>query len=687
MIRQSLNKIRAHARLPPKVKHFLKIKKDTFRSLTLSFLVTLFALGLLVFDAFKGMENRIVDFRFQKRGALSNPADVAIITADEKSIKELGRWPWPRHIHAQLIDWLTQANAKAIAFDVLFTEPDKDRPWSDKKLGLSAAKSKKVAFGMLFHIGKDGLPAQPLKPIPELEHPDVMFGAVNIFPETIDGVCRKVPVWLPFEDKVVPSLSLAALSIAEQTTPEKLIEELDLPVEDDWNEITVNFVGGYQSFPYHSFVDVLHNRVDPSFFTDKIVLIGGTASALFDFKATPVSGYFPGLEIHANMLDNYVNKRFLNRVSGFWNVFAVVFFGMLCGFLASRAPTWAGAVSTGLLIGYFVLCQILFSRYFLLLDYFIPAIAIISSYILVFFYRFLTEKKEKRWIKDTFSQYMSPKVVEVITTDPSRLKLGGEERDMTVLFSDLAGFTSIAESINPSDLVSTLNEYLTEMSDVILKHDGVLDKYIGDAIMAFWNAPLNQPLHANMACLTALDQIDRLHVLQEKFAAHDLPLIDCRIGINSGHMIVGNMGSSTRFDYTVMGDNVNLASRLEGANKIFKTHIMISDTTYEAAKNDIETRPLDWLRLKGKAVPLLVHELVARKNELTPEQKKAFSFYQEGLAQYKEKKFKQALSKFKKSLESLPNDVPSKMFIQRCEGFIAAPPPPEWDGVYVMTTK
>ena len=490
---------------------------------------------------------------------------------------------------------------------------------------------------------------------------------------------------------MVPSLSFAAYAVYRGMTPEEAFNDLHPPVDDNrWHEMLIDYVGGngYQQFPYYSFADVLHGKVPAEAFKDKIVLVGGTAVGLFDFRSVPNVSNFPGVEIHANALDNILRRRFLVHKDSLWQTIAImIVFGVLCGFLALKVPTWAGALSAALLLGYFLVCQWLFSREQIVLNYVGPAFGVLFSYLVTFFIRFRRENKEKRWIRSTFNQYMSPSIIEAITKDPSLLKLGGEDREMTVFFSDLAGFTGIAESMNPRELVSVLNEYLTEMSQIIFHYGGVVDKYIGDAIMAFWNAPIDQPNHAALACFTALDQSEKLKDLQKRFAARGLPLVDCRIGVNTGHMVVGNMGSNSRFDYTVMGDAVNLASRLEGANKPFRSRIMISEFTYEKAKDEVEVRPLDLMKLKGKTVPIQVYELIARKDRLTADQKKAFAAYAEGLTLYRAKKFTQAIESFKNSLAVLPDDGPSRLYIERCENFIAFPPPPTWDGVFVMTTK
>lgn len=663
------------------------MKKTHLYSLLLSIAMSLFLLVLFLMGTFQTMENRSLDFRFRVRGDRPAHPAVAIVTIDEKSIKEMGHFPWPRDMHARLVDRLARAGAKAVAFDVLFTEPHRDHPKGDVLLGQAAAKHGRVTFGMLFQQEEGGAPANPLLTMPALRHKRIHAGFVNIFPET-DGVTRKVPLWISYQNQLYPSLSLSALAAAEGKSAEEVLRELKPSVEGTWNEMNVNFVGGYESFPYFSYSDVLRGRIPADRFKDKIVLVGGTATGLFDFKAVPNVPVFPGLEIHANALDNYYNRSFLRRVDWTWAALLILLFGLGCGLMAARLPAWAGALTAAAWIGtYFFICQTLFTDNFILLDFVAPTAAVVGNYVAVLFYRFLTEEREKRWIKGTFSQYMSPKIVEVLTADPSKLKLGGEERELTVFFSDLVGFTSLSEAMKPQDLVKVLNEYFTDMTNIILRHEGVLDKYIGDAIMSFWNAPVDQPRHATLACFAALDQLEQLAILQKSFAERGIPSIDCRIGINTGPAVVGNMGSNTRFDYTVMGDPVNLASRLEGANKPYHTRIMISEFTYEKAKDDVEVRPLDLLRVKGKAVPIKVYELIARKGQLSEDQKKAFALYNEALAFYLDRKFDKAIDKLTKVRGILPDDGPSQVYIDRSKAYIAAPPPKEWDGVYVMTTK
>ncbi len=303
------------------------------------------------------------------------------------------------------------------------------------------------------------------------------------------------------------------------------------------------------------------------------------------------------------------------------------------------------------------------------------------------FYRLLVEEREKRKIKGSFKQYLSPKIIDVLTKDPSKLKLGGEEREVSIFFLDIAGFTKMSEALSPTQLVEVMNQCLTEFSSVILKHDGLINKYIGDCIMAFWNAPADQPQHAAQACFAALECVQALPELNRRFQERGLPALDCRIGINSGVVVVGNMGSNERFDYTVMGDAVNLASRLEGANKQYHTHIMISDGTFEKVRDVLEARDLDLIRVKGKKEPRKVFEVLCKKNEMSEEMSEGRKRYHNALSLYRQRRFSECIEAFEAVFEVLPVDFVTRVYLERARAFISHPPSPYWDGVYDMTTK
>jgi adenylate cyclase len=309
------------------------------------------------------------------------------------------------------------------------------------------------------------------------------------------------------------------------------------------------------------------------------------------------------------------------------------------------------------------------------------------GYLAIVVYRFFTEEKEKRWVKAAFGQYVSPKVLDILMADPSKLDLGGERREMTVLFSDVAGFTSISERMDPDQLVVLLNRYLTAMTEVVFEYDGYLNKYMGDGIMAFWNSPLRQVNHAELACRTALKSRDRLKTFNEELQKEGLVALKARIGLNTGTMVVGNMGSRQKSDYTVMGDNVNLGSRLEGANKAFGTEIMISEFTADSVSELFEVRFLDIIRVPGKAKPVKTYELLGEKGSVSPLWAQVLPVYHQAIQEFGAQQFQSAKTKFLEVLKILGQDKPCETYIQRAEVFMLNPPPKDWDGVFELKTK
>jgi adenylate cyclase len=309
-----------------------------------------------------------------------------------------------------------------------------------------------------------------------------------------------------------------------------------------------------------------------------------------------------------------------------------------------------------------------------------------TVYLAITVYRYITEEREKKKIRGAFQYYLTASVINEMLKDPTKLKLGGDKKALSVLFSDIRGFTSISEKLTPEELVHLLNEYLTAMTDIVFKYDGLLDKYMGDAIMAVYGAPLDQPDHPVRACRTALDMLKELKNLQKKWADEGRPVLNIGIGVNSGDMVVGNMGSQMRFDYTVMGDSVNLGSRLEGINKEYGTNIVISEYTYAAVKDVLACRELDSVRVKGKKLPVKIYELLCEKKDAATH--KAFlRLFETGLEQYKQARWDEAIAVFRQVLELKSGDPPSELYIRRCEDLRENPPPLPWDGVFEMTKK
>ncbi|MBL0349001.1 MAG: CHASE2 domain-containing protein [Elusimicrobia bacterium] len=656
--------------------------------------VTAAVLVFYVFGFFDRLENASIDFRFAQRGLRPVDSRIALITINDDSLKKLGLYPWPRDLHARLVQLLSRAGAAAVAFDVLFLEEDRKNPSGDAALGRTAAANGRVVFGSLITDFADGAPSKVDRPIAALQNPRNGTGYVNVFPEK-DGILRNAALWVSLEGRVLPSLSLAALAVVRQRTVESLAAALEKRASGDWHEMIVNFSGWNENaagspspYRYYPYADVLSGRTHPDAFKNKIVIVCGTATGLFDNTAVPNLRNFPGPEFHANVLDNLLNGTYLRSPPAWWSLPVILLLGLVIGPWLAGLKTKRGATAVGaILIVYYALCQFGFNRFYYVFNFIVPLVALLATYGTMLFRRLLTEEKEKRRIKSMFGQYVSPKVIDILIRDSSRMKLGGEERHVTLFFSDIAGFTTVSEKLSPQELVAVLNDYLSTMTDVILDLDGTLDKFIGDAIMAFWNAPLDQPKHALLACRAAVKQMALLPELHQRFGDKGWPVVEFRIGLNTGPAVIGNMGSTTHRNFTAVGDTVNLASRLEGANKMFGTRILISESTFQAAKDDVEVRELDFLRVKGKTQPIRVFELLAMKNGVSPEKKKSVSLFTEGLALYRDRRFTDATAKFFESLKASPDDKPSQIYIKRCEQFLTTPPPPDWDGVYVMTSK
>ena len=419
------------------------------------------------------------------------------------------------------------------------------------------------------------------------------------------------------------------------------------------------------------------------------MLIGEVGTGIHDEQPVPVSfgSAMPGVEIHANAIQTILTGRFLVEQPASWTIGIILALVVIC--MAVFIFTSIGIsllFLIGALIAYFIASVFLF-EYGLLLNSVYPYLAIAVSFIVAYVVRYFLEVRAGRKIEQAFSRYVNQAVVKKIIENPDQLKLGGEKRIMTVFFSDIADFTSISEELTAEALVELLNEYLDVVSKIVLNHEGSVDKYIGDAVMAFFGAPLPQEDHAIKACMTALDYQKALKPLQKKWTARGLKL-HARIGINTGEMVVGNIGSHHRFDYTVIGDAVNLASRLEGLNKLFHTSILISSATYTEVTSFIEAREVDLIRVKGKKKPVRIYELISRKGKLTAIQKKAFLLFSAALDLYRKKSWHEAKEHFKKVTELLPEDGPSICYIERCSHFLQEGNAPEdWDGVFSAEHK
>lgn len=539
--------------------------------------------------------------------------------------------------------------------------------------------------------------------LPKIAEPAKSFGNFNISPDK-DGVARKVPMVAQYEQAFYPGLALASAATYLNETP--------YPVEGLWpartfdhfnlggvhiptterGEMLVDYYGDPRVYiPTISVADILDGTAKADSFKDKVVLVGTTAIGTYDWRVTPFSAATPGVYIHASAVQNVLDGRFLVR-QDFIVVFEMLGFivmGILMGIGFARLPAWATIGGTFLFgVGlYFVDVYFVFSKGYWILNV-LPTLQATLTAVSIIIYKFLTEGREKRQIRRAFQHYLNKTVVDMVIKDPSRLKLGGERRECTVFFSDVRGFTTLSEKLAPEQLVHVLNTYLTPMTDLIFKYDGTLDKYIGDAIMAFFNAPIDQADHAIRACHVSVDMMEELARLRQQWAAEGMTHnIDIGIGLNSGPMVVGNMGTPNYFNYTAMGDTVNLGSRLEGINKEYGTNIIISQSTHALAKDHIHVREMDLVKVKGKNDPVHIYELVGKGANPGPN-KDLLDAWARGLNLYRNQKWDDAIAIFDMIRTQIKvGDGPSETYIERCEIMRAEPPGPDWDGVWTMTTK
>ena len=429
-------------------------------------------------------------------------------------------------------------------------------------------------------------------------------------------------------------------------------------------------------------------------FRDKIALIGVSIDELHDNKYTPYYNYsgvrmlMPGVETHAHAIQTMLDGNFIQAVPFYQNIAIVFIIGILTALVVSIVkPVFGGVFSLVLIAGY------IFGSIWLFIEkstwvQMIPAVSVILlSYISNVVYQFLSEQKEKKKIRGMFQTYMSPKVLKYLEDHPDAFALSGEKRDATMFFSDVAGFTTISESLSAEELSVVLNKYLSPMTDICMSYDGYVDKYEGDAIMCDFGVPMEDPEHAWKACWAALDQQAKLVELRKEIKKDHGVDIYVRMGVNSGVVSAGKMGSAQRFQYTVMGDAVNQASRFEGANKQYGSYIMVGEETRRQASDKIEVRILDKLVVKGKLIPITVYELMSKNGELTNEQALIRSHFMKGIELYWNRQWDEAIEMFNQAIAVTGDDPPSKVFIGRCEIYKVNPPGDNWQGEFVMTTK
>jgi adenylate cyclase len=713
-------------------------------------------LALRIWDPYPLEELRLRSFDLYQNISPRKPVvrPVVIVDIDEESVSAYGQWPWPRTILADLLTRLYEWQAVAIAFDVVFAEPDRASPSEAVKhfrdldeatreilahlptndavfaevigrgkvvVGQSGTNASKTRFLEKYPetafatVGPDPRPylfgfPHLLRNLPELEQSAAGRGLFSINPER-DGIVRRVPIVMKAGDKIVPALTLDLLRVVagsdailirtdESGVHNVAVPGLELPTDPN-GRIWVHF-SPHDKSRYVSARDVVEGKVAPESFAGKLVLVGTSAIGLLDVKTTPITRAMPGVEVHAQLLEAALTNSLLAAPS--YAVVLEMFGAVIAGSALSLLAPVVGvltllAIATFAAAAFVATSWIAYSGYQMLLDASFPLIAMLTVYMGLVLVGYVREQIDRRRIRSAFAHYLSPTLVERLAQSPQQLVLGGEDRIMTVLFSDVRDFTSIAETYkdNPGGLTSLMNRFLTPLTNAIVARNGTIDKYIGDAVMAFWNAPLNDPTQESDACHAALDMLDCVKALNEErkqeAAASGIPFmpINVGIGINTGRCTVGNMGSDLRFQYTVMGDTVNLASRLEGQTKTHGLSTIIGSRTAAAVADQFALLEIESVRVKGKTEPDLVYTIVGRADVAeSHEFQSLLDHWTQLLTCYRKQDWTGALAMAdvcRRDCERFDLGGLLNSYVDRIRQLQQVPPASDWDGVFTAETK
>lgn len=653
------------------------------RKLLVRKLIRGFLVGLAIFvllntafslNLFASWQERLSDSLFIARKPDPN---IVIIAIDDKSIAKIGRFPWDRSTYAKLLTKLSDPTSKpaSIGLDISFFEKSNDQ--DDQALADALKKAGSVTLAS--EIGSD---SQVLLPL-DILNKEAKAGIANTNADS-SGVTRFAKLEAVSIDNVHYQgfgISVAGTYLANINMPHAYLDNLSIR----FPSIRINFTGAPGSFISYPFSDVLNGSVNTRNFKNKIVLIGATASDLHDNQITPTSGndLMSGVEIQANTIQTLLQQRFLvdeSKVMTIVTIFAIA--ALVSSILVLLPLTPMIILLIILVISY--ICYIFVSfDHGVIRNIIYPLFTIILVGVANIIYKYVSEIRKKQFVRKAFSFYLSESVLSEVLSHPSKLKLGGERKELTVLFSDVAGFTSISEKLPPEILSHLLNNYLTAMTEIIFKYQGVLDKYIGDAVMAFWGAPIKEPNHALFACVAAIDMYEKVKEIRHEWIKKGVDF-DIRIGINTGEMVVGNMGSHQRFDYTLLGDNVNLGSRLEGINKEYGTHIVISESTFNEVKNKVIARKLDIVAVKGKEKGIAIYELIGLKTQNLDVT--FLNQFEVARSNYEKGNFKDAVKQFKYLNNEYPHDNPTKIYLERLKN-LTKDKPKNWDGIFRAHSK
>ena len=674
-----------------------------FYSMLIASAIFVLCMVLRFLGIFTFLENKSYDSRTRITAPFTKVSDdICFIGIDQESInsalaeKNWG-WPWPRSAYADIVDFMREGNAKAVIFDVFFTEPSVYGASDDEAFVAACRKNGRVVQIMFKSEQKGNL----LFPIDPIQKSAALIGNATSAKDS-DDIIRRGRIAFTYDGKEYPSLGLAPVFLDSQDLSgdiESVRKEVRAALDDT---VLLRYKGDLNRYAHYSAYDIIDSwnkykkgeasELVPEDFADCIVYFIFYAPGLYDICSTPVSQIYPGSGVHITMLDNYLSGDFVRSLPLWLTVVycLITSFGAALIVCVSEKKGFRHQsvfLMAAFLLGIILVFAVAYSLfiYNIFIEVIAPLFCFLLSYVSSVFVSYSLEGRQKRFIKSAFSQYLSPFVIDKLIQDPERLKLGGEKRHISIFFSDVQSFTTLSESLEPERLTEVLNKYLTEMSGIILESGGTIDKYEGDAIIAFWNAPTDIKNHARCAIEAAMKCQARLKEMEDEFIEMVGRPMWTRIGINTGDAVVGNMGSKLRFDYTMFGDSVNLASRLEGLNKQFGTYVMCSDQTRkEAVEQGCELcwRELARAGVVGKKEAVTVFQPLT-KEEYESDKENVLAFGK-GLEKYYAGDFKAAKEIFDSVKE---NDKPSYFYSKKCESFIQMPPEGEWLGVWRATEK
>lgn len=633
------------------------MKKNKLLFYIIPFLSTLLFITLQLFDPDtirEKIEGRLYDLRLNVKEIIERKPlsqNIIIVSVDEKSIRDIGRWPWSREVMAELINKISEGQPKVIGIDIMFSE-EEDKE-SDAKLARAIEDSSNIVLATAFIVpteSENNIAEQQIREVPDFLW-DAAFMEVRsvkgipwmegaVIPESInppleefskaaslghvytqpdlDGVLRRDIMYVYYGDDCYPSFALQVARIALGIEMKDMVlyggSEIRLGDEsidtDIHGRVIIHYRGKEHSYAYKSASDVINGKIPSEVFNNKIVFVGTSALATYDQKVTPLSANMPGVEKNANVVENILLNNFIKKSPGPLEIVYILITGVFLGWILPRSRAIPGAaLAIGLMVFYVVLSFYLLVYENLWINITYPFSNMLIIFIAMTVTKFFFEEKKAKEIRSMFSSYVSPKIVEVLINNPEKANLGGERKVVTVLFADLVGFTSLSEKKLPEEVVDLLNEYFKEMTDIIFKWDGTLDKFVGDEIMAFWGAPVEQPDHAERSVRCALDMIDSLDRMQEKWIKEGKDVLECGIGINTGEVLIGNIGAAgKKMDYTIIGDNVNLAARVEKLTRNYGAKIILTEFTKNYLESMItrelighyELRSLEAVKVKGK---------------------------------------------------------------------------------------